>query len=82
MADYLTVKQAAELLTVSPTTVYDLCREGLLSHVRIGCGRGTIRITRAALDRYVQQSPLATAARPTVELAPGEKDYFASVFAG
>lgn len=79
MADYLTVKQAAEFLTVSLTTIYDLCREGQLAHVRIGCGRGTIRITRAALDRYVRQGPSVTAARSRTELAVGEKAYFASL---
>ena len=78
MSNYLTVKQVAEQLAVSPTTIYDLCREGQLASVRVGCGRGTIRITRVALDRYLQRG----ASRARLELAPGEVDYFASLSAG
>jgi excisionase family DNA binding protein len=47
----LTVMQAAELLNVSPNTVYQLCTHGQLRHQRIGAGRGTIRIRREDLAR-------------------------------
>ena len=41
---FVTVKEAAALLGVSIGAVYALCRRGILSHHRIGIGRGTIRI--------------------------------------
>ena len=42
----LTVKQAAEILNVSPGLIYALCAQGKLVHERYGLGRGTIRIAR------------------------------------
>jgi excisionase family DNA binding protein len=61
MSCYLTVKQVATMLNVGPATVYDMCRAGVLPHKRFGCGRGVIRITQAALDRYIQQSEASPA---------------------
>jgi excisionase family DNA binding protein len=51
-SDYLTVKEAAGHLGIALRTVYALCRSGELRHQRYGKGRGTIRITREALDDY------------------------------
>ncbi|HKB04962.1 MAG TPA: helix-turn-helix domain-containing protein [Gemmataceae bacterium] len=49
---YLTVRQAAdELGGVSPSTVYSLVGAGRLDHIRIGLGRGTIRILKESVDR-------------------------------
>lgn len=48
----MTVKQAAQELGVSPSLVYGLCTNGRIRHERYGLGRGTIRITPAALDEY------------------------------
>jgi excisionase family DNA binding protein len=48
------VKEAAEQLSVSPQTVYLLCKTGKLPHVRFGIGRGTIRITDQDLAAYVE----------------------------
>ena len=48
----LTVKQAADRLSVSVDAVYDLCREGRLRCFRAGEGRGTIRIRPADLHRF------------------------------
>lgn len=48
----LTVAQAAAALGVKPGTVYALCRAGDLGHMRIGVGRGTIRIEPADLERF------------------------------
>ncbi|MBI3408978.1 MAG: helix-turn-helix domain-containing protein [Planctomycetes bacterium] len=42
--DNLTVKQVAQRLGISAATVYALCNRRLLSHIRIGLGRGTVRI--------------------------------------
>lgn len=92
MSKNLTVKAVAERLSVGVSTVYDLCRSGILPSFRVGCGRGTIRITPTALDRYFtqQDQPQAIGAeyqprvprsrRSPVALAPGEKDYFSSLF--
>jgi excisionase family DNA binding protein len=48
----MTVQEAAKLLEVKPATVYALCRAGLLGHLRIGTGRGTIRIEPEDLERF------------------------------
>lgn len=48
-----TVEQAAKLLSLSRTQVYDLCREGGLACQRHG---RTIRITQEQLDEYLQRS--------------------------
>jgi excisionase family DNA binding protein len=51
---YLTVKQVADQLQVSPATVYHLCAEQRLEHRRIGVGRGTIRISEEHLQKYLE----------------------------
>jgi excisionase family DNA binding protein len=48
----MTVKQAAQALGISPSLVYGLCTNGRIRHERYGLGRGTIRISPAALDEY------------------------------
>lgn len=50
----LTVKQAAKMIGISPSLVYELCRLGLLRHSRHGRPgkRGTIRISETALAEY------------------------------
>lgn len=54
MAGMLTVKQVAERLNVSPSTVYDLAASGKLSCHRIGSrGRGTLRFTEAQVEAYL-----------------------------
>lgn len=52
--NYLTVKQVAERLAVAQTTVYLLCSESKIDHIRIGIGRGAIRISEDALDAYIK----------------------------
>ncbi len=54
-----TVKTAAKELGVSASLVYGLCAAGKIRHERHGLGRGTIRITREALDDYRTQSTVA-----------------------
>ena len=48
-----TVKQAAEKLNVSQSTVYALVSSGQLKCHRIGVGRGVIRISQPAIDNYL-----------------------------
>lgn len=54
--DLLTVEQAAHCMNVDDRTVYALCENKVLKHHRIGNGRGTIRIRRVDLDRYLQRN--------------------------
>ena len=63
----LTVKQAAKRLNVCPATVYDLCAQRKLRHVRIGGrGRGTIRIDEGDLEDFVREATV----RPDEPAAP------------
>ena len=50
------VKEAAARLEVSPATVYGLIAAGKLRCVRIGIGRGTIRIFDEHIAEYLQQA--------------------------
>lgn len=58
----LTVKETAERLKLSVGCVYQLIAERRLPHLRIGCGRGAIRIREEDLSAFldtcrVQQHP-------------------------
>lgn len=48
----LTVPEAAALLNVGESTIRDMCASGRLPHVRVGNGRGTIRIRRADVVEF------------------------------
>ena len=50
----LTVAEAASRLGISVSLVYRLCADRKLPHVRIGCGRGAIRILESDLDEFIQ----------------------------
>ena len=60
MDDLLTVKEAAELLKLTPMTVYRAVEEGRLQHLRFG---RTIRIPREALNSFLK-TPEPTAPKP------------------
>lgn len=49
----LTVRETADRLRCSSALVYSLCEKGKLAHVRLGLGRGTIRIRVADLDSFL-----------------------------
>lgn len=51
----MTIKEAAERLSVSEKTIRNLLKSGRLGHHRIGAGRGVIRISEEALDRYLAE---------------------------
>jgi excisionase family DNA binding protein len=55
----LTVKQVAAILQVSAATVYQLCAARKLPHVRVGVGRGAIRVDEDALAAFLQASTVA-----------------------
>jgi excisionase family DNA binding protein len=48
--DLLTVREAARLLRVSTATIYKLCTNGHLAHIRVS---NAIRIPRSALTRVL-----------------------------
>lgn len=60
----LKAKDVAAALDVNVQTVYALVRQGDLPAYRVGAGRGTIRVTRAAFVQY-----LAARGIPANELA-------------
>src|SRR5262249_18440634 len=51
-----TVREVAELLSISAQAVYQLCTKKKLRHLRLGIGRGTLRIPASALDEFISQS--------------------------
>lgn len=51
----LRVKDIATALRVDPSTVYAEIRGGRLPSYRVGTGRGTIRISRAAFATYLNE---------------------------
>jgi excisionase family DNA binding protein len=55
----LTVKATATRLHVSVNTVYALCAERKLRHVRIGVGRGKMFVPEDAIDEYVRARTVA-----------------------
>ena len=55
MSTNLTVRDAAERIGVSIGTIYHLCAAGRLPHMRIGTGRGVIRIPVDALEMFSQK---------------------------
>jgi excisionase family DNA binding protein len=50
----LTVPQVAQQLQVSRVTVYELCAQGKLRHVRLGAKDGTIRIREQDLRTFLE----------------------------
>jgi excisionase family DNA binding protein len=55
----LTVKQSAGRLGVSPGLVYSLVAGRKLRFVRVGNGRGRIRIPEDAIEEYVARATFA-----------------------
>ena len=53
---WLTVKQTSQRLGVSTGCIYQLVASGKLDSIRVGVGRGTIRISEAALNSFVESS--------------------------
>ena len=53
----LSVKQTAELLGISVSLVYDLCKAGVLRHSRHGRPgkRGCIRVSQEAIAAYLKE---------------------------
>jgi excisionase family DNA binding protein len=60
----MTVAEAAEQIGLSPDTVYDLCRLGVLGHRRVGPRRGRIQITAEHVAAYLQKAEEGCGAPP------------------
>jgi excisionase family DNA binding protein len=52
----LTVKEVAEKLRLSITSVYGLIRRGMLAAIRIGGRKGAIRVFQDEVQRYLDES--------------------------
>lgn len=57
----LTIRDVQARLNVSRACAYALIQQGVLPHIRIGTGRGTIRVDADDLEQFIQQSKQATA---------------------
>lgn len=57
----LRVKDIAAALRVDPSTVYAEIKAGRLESYRVGQGRGTIRVSRAAFARYLAERGIPAA---------------------
>lgn len=70
-----TVREVAEQLGISAQSVYQLCATKKLAHLRLGVGRGTLRIPAQALNNFIKtvtvQSECPTA--PAVPMLKHEK---------
>jgi excisionase family DNA binding protein len=66
----LRVREAAERLKCSEALVYELCAQRRLAHVRLGLGRGTIRIRPEDLDAFISGAAVRTANPPAPKSAP------------
>ena len=64
----LTVADVAKRLRCSPSLVYGLCASGKLPHHRLGLGRGTIRVTEAQLEAFLQGTAITPAPSQPEEL--------------
>jgi len=73
----LTVKEAAERLGVSPSLVYSLIAARKIEHVRVGLGRGVLRLTEEAIVAYQRRNAVEVveeeAPRPVAVRRPALK---------
>lgn len=71
MTPLLTVQQAAARLSVSPALVYSLISGRKLRFVRVGNGRGRIRIPDEAIEEYLARATFRVEEKkPTPPQAP------------
>ena len=48
--DMMNIKQAAEILGIGTSTVYRLCDQNTIPHIKIG---GSIRLRRSTLENFL-----------------------------
>ena len=64
---WLTVSQAAGLISLHPKSVYQLCRQRQLTYSRIPSlrgGRGMIRVDRIGLERMLEERAVQAVEAP------------------
>jgi excisionase family DNA binding protein len=69
----LTVRQAAERLSVSRSLIYGLVASGRLRACRIGNGRGCIRFTEEQIREFIESSQPAPKPPPVAPQKPAFK---------
>jgi excisionase family DNA binding protein len=57
---YLTVREAAGRLALSPRQIYDLIKEGEIRAKKFGSGHKGIRVIAESLDAYEANAPEVT----------------------
>lgn len=57
---FLTIKQVAECLSVSPSTVRNLIKHQRLTALRIGTTAGAFRVAESELGRYIRANTTAS----------------------
>ena len=60
----LTVRDVAELLQLSESSVYAMAATGVLPHLRVGNGRGTIRFRQEDIAQFLESCQAAQAPQP------------------
>ncbi len=74
--EFVIVKQASSYLSVTVGCIYHLVAAGEINHVRVGTGRGTIRIPLPALEEYVARHTHPSPRRRTANTSSGSKRAF------
>jgi excisionase family DNA binding protein len=74
------VRAVAEMLDVHPATIYRAVESGALRAVRMGAGKGAVRIPRDAISAYLAACQTTTA--PTTHLSDAQADGLACVICG
>ena len=66
----LTVRDVAEMLQLAQSSVYAMAAAGVLPHLRVGNGRGTIRFRQEDIEQFLESCQVAQAPR-AAEAAAG-----------
>lgn len=67
------VKAVAEMFDVSVATVYRAVESGRLAALRIGAGKGAVRIPEGALKPFVEACEAAAQQTPTPDVADADR---------
>lgn len=70
---FYTVKKAADRLCVSASTIYALIAARHLEHVRVGLGRGVIRIPEEAIVAFEKRHAVAVTDPSVPLVAPSKR---------
>ncbi len=68
LGDFNRVPAVAKVLTINDRTLYKMVERGDIGHVRLGIGRGGLRITRAQVEAYIAANTHDVAPKPELRL--------------